>query len=121
MSIRPRAVSPEGAAPFDELGFCQLVDAADGGGEVEGVVHEWLGRLLGYDDSKNAELLMTLSDYLEFCRNHDESVAALHVHHSTLRNRLARIGELTGHDLATPAAGSTYMPRRGRRFPNPDG
>src|SRR5258705_13132270 len=99
MNIRLRSVSPEGAAAFDELGFYRLVDAAHGDGEVESFVREWLGTLLDYDDSKNSELMMTLSDYLECGGNYDESAAALHIHRSTLRYRLARIAELTGHDL----------------------
>ena len=48
-------------------------------------MREWLGTLLDYDDSKNSELVMTLSDYLECGGNYDESAAALHIHRSTLR------------------------------------
>ncbi|BCZ20291.1 hypothetical protein MTY59_01460 [Mycobacterium senriense] len=40
-----------------------------------------------------------MSDYLECGGNYDESAAALHIHRSTLRYRLARIAELTGYDL----------------------
>jgi sugar diacid utilization regulator len=99
MSIRQRSMSPHGAAAFDELGFYRLIDAAHGGGEVESFVREWLGTLLDYDDRKNSDLVMTLSDYLECGGSYDESAAALHIHRSTLRYRLARIAELTGHDL----------------------
>jgi sugar diacid utilization regulator len=99
MKIRLRSVSPRGASAFDELGFYRLIDAAHGGGEVESFVREWLGILLDYDDSRNSDLVMTLSDYLECGGNYDESAAALHIHRSTLRYRLARIAELTGHDL----------------------
>jgi hypothetical protein len=99
MNIRLRSANPEGAAAFDELGFYRLIDAAHGGGTVEGFVREWLGALLDYDESRNSELVLTLSDYLECGGNYDESAAALHIHRSTLRYRLARIAELTGHDL----------------------
>lgn len=99
MSIRLRSVSPQGAAGFDELGFYRLIDAVHGGGEVKSFVREWLGALLDYDDSKKSDLVMTLSDYLECGGNYDESAAVLHIHRSTLRYRLARIAELTGHDL----------------------
>jgi hypothetical protein len=99
MNIRLRSANPEGAAAFDELGFYRLIDAAHGGGTVEAFVREWLGALLDYDESRNSELVLTLSDYLECGGNYDESAAALHIHRSTLRYRLARIAELTGHDL----------------------
>ncbi|WP_458319318.1 PucR family transcriptional regulator [Mycolicibacterium brisbanense] len=122
MSIRLRSVSPEGAAAFDELGFYRLIDAADGGGEVESFVREWLGALLDYDESKNSELVMTLSDYLECGGNYDESAAALHIHRSTLRYRLARIADLTGHDLRkVDTRFNLHAATRAWRFLNPDG
>jgi sugar diacid utilization regulator len=122
MSIRLRSVSPKGAAAFDELGFYRLIDAADGGGEVESFVREWLGPLLDYDDSKNSELVMTLSDYLECGGNYDESAAALHIHRSTLRYRLARIAELTGHDLRNvDTRFNLHAATRAWRFLSPDG
>ena len=99
LNIRLRSANPDGAAAFDELGFYRLIDAADDGGTVEGFVREWLGALLDYDQSRKSELVQTLSDYLECGGNYDESAAALHIHRSTLRYRLARIAELTGHDL----------------------
>lgn len=99
LNIRLRSANPEGAAAFDELGFYRLIDAAHNGGAVEAFVREWLGPLLDYDDSKNSELVLTLSDYLECGGNYDESAATLHIHRSTLRYRLTRIAELTGHDL----------------------
>jgi hypothetical protein len=122
MSIQLRSVSPEGAAAFDELGFYRLIDAAHGGGEVESFVREWLGTLLDYDDSKNSELVMTLSDYLECGGSYDESAAALHIHRSTLRYRLARIAELTGHDLRNvDTRFNLHAATRAWRFLNPDG
>src|ERR1700754_206584 len=122
LNIRLRSVNPEGAAAFDELGFYRLIDAAHGGGEVESFVREWLGTLLDYDDTKNSELVMTLSDYLECGGNYDESAAALHIHRSTLRYRLARIAELTGHDLRNvDTRFNLHAATRAWRFLNPDG
>jgi sugar diacid utilization regulator len=122
MSIRLRSVSPQGAAAFDELGFYRLIDAAHGGGEVESFVREWLGTLLDYDHSRNSELVMTLSDYLECGGSYDESAAALHIHRSTLRYRLARIAELTGHDLRNvDTRFNLHAATRAWRFLNPDG
>lgn len=99
LNIRLRSADPEGAAAYDELGFYRLIAAAHEVGAVEAFVREWLGALLDYDERRRSDLVLTLSDYLECGGNYDESAAALHIHRSTLRYRLARIAELTGHDL----------------------
>jgi len=121
LNIRLRSVNPEGAAAFDELGFYRLIDAAHVDGAVEGFVREWLGTLLDYDFNRNSELVLTLSDYLECGGNYDESAAALHIHRSTLRYRLARIAELTGHDLRkVDTRFNLHAATRAWRFLNPD-
>ena len=99
LNIRLRSASPEGASAFDELGFYRLIDAAHRAGAVEGFVREWLGALLDYDESRNSELVLTLSHYLECGGSYSESAATLHIHRSTLRYRLSRIREITGVDL----------------------
>jgi sugar diacid utilization regulator len=122
LNIRLRSANPEGAAAFDELGFYRLIDAAHDGGTVEAFVREWLGSLLDYDECRNSELVLTLSDYLECGGNYDESAAALHIHRSTLRYRLARITELTGHDLRkVDTRFNLHAATRAWRFLNPDG
>ena len=121
LNIQLRSANPEGAAAFDELGFYRLIDAAHDGGTVEAFVREWLGTLLDYDESRNSELVMTLSDYLECGGNYDESAAALHIHRSTLRYRLARIAELTGYDLRkVDTRFNLHAATRAWRFLNPD-
>jgi sugar diacid utilization regulator len=99
LNVRRRSSFPEGASAYDELGFYHLVDAARPGGAAEGFVRQWLGLLLDYDANKNAQLVQTLSSYLECGGNYDESAAVLHIHRSTLRYRLARISELTNCNL----------------------
>jgi hypothetical protein len=120
LNIRLRSANPEGAVAFDELGFYRLIDAAHDGGTVEAFVREWLGPLLDYDESRNSELVQTLSDYLECGGNYDESAAALHIHRSTLRYRLARVAELTGHDLRkVDTRFNLHAATRAWRFLNP--
>jgi DNA-binding PucR family transcriptional regulator len=48
-------------------------------------------------------------------RSYDESAAALYVHRSTLSYRLARIAELTGHDLRNPGF-NRHVATRAWRF-----
>ncbi|WP_260752903.1 CdaR family transcriptional regulator [Mycobacterium sp. SMC-8] len=121
LNIRLRSANPHGAAAFDDLGFYRLIAAAHEGATVEAFVHEWLGALLDYDESRSSELVLTLSDYLECGGNYDESAAALHIHRSTLRYRLARIAELTGHDLRkVDTRFNLHAATRAWRFLNPE-
>jgi hypothetical protein len=99
LNIRLHSANPQGASDYDELGFYHLVDAAHSVGAAEDYAHEWLGALIEYDATKNSDLVLTLSHYLECGGNYDESAATLHVHRSTLRYRLGRIADLTGFDL----------------------
>ena len=74
--------------------------------DVEGIerfVHEWLGGLLDYDAGKEgSELVATLGHYLDYGGNYEATAQALSVHRSTLKYRLRRIREISGHDLASP-------------------
>jgi DNA-binding PucR family transcriptional regulator len=120
LNIQLRSANPEGAAAFDELGFYRLIDAAHDGGTVEAFVREWLGTLLDYDASRKSEMVLTLSEYLECGGNYDESAAALSIHRSTLRYRLARIAELTGCDLReVDTRFNLHAATRAWRFLNP--
>jgi hypothetical protein len=99
LNVRLNSANPQGASAYDELGFYHLVDAAHSVGAADEYARKWLGALIDYDAAKNADLVLTLSHYLECGGNYDESAAALHVHRSTLRYRLGRIADLTGFDL----------------------
>lgn len=99
LNIRLHLAVPAGASAYDQLGFYRLIDTAHAAGAAEDYVQEWLGVLQDYDENKNSSLVPTLSHYLECGGNYDDTAAALHIHRSTLRYRLARISELTGYDL----------------------
>jgi len=45
---------------------------------------------------------MTLSEYLDRGGNYDATARALSVHRSTLKYRLRRIRDVSGHDLGIP-------------------
>jgi sugar diacid utilization regulator len=90
------------ATEFDRLGVYRLLADVGEPGTVERFVREWLGDLLDYDAGKGAELVETLSRYLECGRSYEATTAALAIHRSTLKYRLRRIREISGHDLADP-------------------
>jgi sugar diacid utilization regulator len=100
LRIRQSSAAPGGVTTFDQLGIYRLL-AADDGGEVDLFVREWLGPLLDYDAANRSDLVTTLWQYYECGGNYDATAAALTIHRSTLRYRLRRIRELTGHDLRT--------------------
>ncbi|HEY0416197.1 MAG TPA: helix-turn-helix domain-containing protein [Gaiellaceae bacterium] len=58
-----------------------------------------VGKLARYDRDRNASLLPTLEEYLRRRGNISATSDALYVHPNTLRQRLRRIGDLTGLDL----------------------
>jgi sugar diacid utilization regulator len=91
------------AVEFSDLGVYRLLADLEHPGDIEGFVREWLGDLVDYDDGKeSSELVATLSRYLECGGNYDATAAALALHRNTLKYRLQRIREISGHDLNDP-------------------
>ena len=93
---------PEQVTAFEDLGIYQLLSEIATLGSVEAFIHHWLGPLLDYDASKNAQLVDTLSSYLECGGNYDLTAKTLSLHRSTLRYRLQRIREISGRELNDP-------------------
>jgi DNA-binding PucR family transcriptional regulator len=87
---------------FDDLGVFQILAEAQDPDTIQRFVHKWLGALLDYDHKRSAELVPTLSSYLEAGGNYADSAQSLNVHRNTLRYRLRRIGEISGHNLDDP-------------------
>ena len=100
LAVRRRSQDPYGSAGFDELGLCRMLGTGEGEREADRFVRAWLGRLLDYDALHHTELVMTLSRYLESGYSYDATSEMLLIHRSTVRYRLQRIREITGHDLA---------------------
>jgi DNA-binding PucR family transcriptional regulator len=100
LKLQDAAGTGDRADVFDDLGVYRLLaDVGDPRG-VERFARHWLGALLEYDERRNAELATTLSSYLECGGSYDATATALSVHRSTLKYRLQRIREISGHDLA---------------------
>ncbi|OLT18885.1 hypothetical protein BJF78_11880 [Pseudonocardia sp. CNS-139] len=98
LRIRQAPRVPAGVTSYEELGVYKLLAGQDTG-EAEHFVREWLGVLLDYDAANHTDLVRTLWQYYECGGNYDGTAGALVIHRSTLRYRLRRIRELTGHDL----------------------
>ena len=90
----------EAAAVYDDLGVYQLLSEVSDLSGVDAFVRRWLGPLLDYDERRGSALVLTLSHYLDAGGRYDTAASTLAIGRSTLRYRLARIRELSGHDLA---------------------
>jgi sugar diacid utilization regulator len=90
------------ACEYPRLGIFRMLAAIPDLTDVDAFVREWLGSLLDYDARRKAELVHTLTQYLEHGGNYDATAAELSVHKSTLKYRLQRIRDLTGLELNDP-------------------
>ena len=84
---------------FDELGAYKYIlrMALDGG--IRDPTIEAVSVLASYDEERGASLLHTLEEFLRRRGNISATSEALYVHANTLRQRLRRIGELSGIDM----------------------
>ncbi|WP_018330230.1 PucR family transcriptional regulator [Actinomycetospora chiangmaiensis] len=100
LAVCTRGADRRDLVPFEHLGIYRLLATTESRREATAFVEDWLGALLAYDAERHAGLVHTLGVYLDKGGNYDATAAALHIHRSTLRYRLGRIRELSGHDLA---------------------
>ncbi|HXX89388.1 MAG TPA: helix-turn-helix domain-containing protein [Acidimicrobiales bacterium] len=87
---------------FEDLGFCALVVSPTDPGLLRAFIDRWIGSLVQYDDLHHIELVRTLATFLNKGGALDPTAQALIVHRNTLKYRLQRIREISGHDLADP-------------------
>jgi sugar diacid utilization regulator len=90
------------AVRFDDLGVYRLLIGNESLDEVERFVERWIGPLLAYDTQRGADLVRTLTHYLDRGGNYEATAAALIVHRNTLKYRLQRIRQITGYELSDP-------------------
>jgi sugar diacid utilization regulator len=102
LEVHRQSGAPDRAVVFDELGVFRMLAESRDLRDVERLAREWLGSLIEYDRERRAELVATLDRYLGTGRNHGATAKALSVHRSTLKYRLQRVHEISGHDLGDP-------------------
>ena len=89
-----------GVVGFDDLGAYKYLLRVAQDGRVRDRRGEALQRLAEYDRRHQAQLLLTLEEYLRRRGNIAAAAQTLYVHPNTLRQRLRRIQDLTGLDVA---------------------
>jgi GAF domain-containing protein len=84
---------------YDDLGAYKylLRVAVDGG--IRDATVDAVAKIADYDEQRGAQLLATLEEFLRRHGSISATSEALYVHPNTLRQRLRRIGELSGLDL----------------------
>ncbi|MFF7236322.1 helix-turn-helix domain-containing protein [Streptomyces collinus] len=100
LDVRRHSRERYGTTFFDELGLYRILGPGNDYRELETFVDEWLGQLIDYDSRHRAAMVETLSRYFDCGGNYDETADSLAIHRSTLRYRLQRIRDISGHDLA---------------------
>jgi sugar diacid utilization regulator len=102
LRMQKAAGGPDRVTLFDDLGIYKILATAGDTSAMERFVTEWLGSLIDYDAEHGTPLVLTLSEYLDCGGNYDASALALSVHRSTLKYRLRRIRQVSGHELGRP-------------------
>lgn len=87
---------------YDDIGVYQLLSDASGPDSLDEYVGRWLGALLAHDDRQGSDLVATLAAFLEVGGNYDAAARRLTLGRSTVRYRMRRIQEVSGHDLTDP-------------------
>ncbi|NNG34129.1 PucR family transcriptional regulator [Nakamurella aerolata] len=99
LRARQQSANPYGFIAYADLGVDRLLALDANADEVERLVSDWLGDLLSYDRRHGTELVLTLAAYLDHGGKYADTAAALSIHRNTLRYRLSRITQISGHDL----------------------
>lgn len=104
LALRMRSADPRGGRTvfYEQLGTYRLLAEIGDLTAIDHFVDEWIGALIAYDSGHRTDLVSTLTSYLECRGNYDATSAALSVHRNTLKYRLRRIKEISGHDLKHP-------------------
>ena len=87
---------------YDRLGAFRLLAEVSDSSAIESFVNECIGTLITYDHARDADLVGTLTKYLECGGNYDATASALGVHRNTLKYRLRRIREIASLELRDP-------------------
>lgn len=99
LAIRADSRTPFGVTAFEHLGVYRILARGESRQDVELYVREWLGPLTDYDAARGTDMVGTVAAYCESGGNYDRTALLLGIHRSTLRYRLQRVRQISGHDL----------------------
>jgi sugar diacid utilization regulator len=99
----------ETVCTYRGLGVARLVADHLVGEAGRAFAEEYLGALEEYDQGHQRELLHTLDAYYRAGQNPARAAETLYVHLNTVKYRLKRIQELTGHDPDDPGTALDFQ------------
>ena len=94
---------PAAVLAFEDTGAYRLLLPAmsEDPGELRRFYAETIAPLVAYDDQYETDLVATLETFLECDGNVANTAGRLFTHRHTIRYRLERVRELTGHDVGS--------------------
>jgi sugar diacid utilization regulator len=94
---------PASVLAFEDTGAYRLLLPAmsEDPGELHRFYEETIAPLVAYDDQYETDLVTTLETFLDCDGNVANTAARLYTHRHTIRYRLVRVHELSGHDVAS--------------------
>lgn len=90
------------AKQHDETGLYRLLAHPALQTDAQRFMSDWLEPLLNYDSKHKSRLVETLRAFLDNNGNHRETARQMHVHHNTVRYRIAQIYKLTRRNILNP-------------------
>jgi sugar diacid utilization regulator len=97
------ADEPAAVLAFEDTGAYRLLLPAmsEDPGELHRFYEETIAPLVAYDDQYETDLVTTLETFLDCDGNVANTAGKLFTHRHTIRYRLVRVHELTGHDVSS--------------------
>jgi DNA-binding PucR family transcriptional regulator len=94
---------PAAVLAFEDTGAYRLLLPAmsEDPGELHRFYEETIAPLVAYDDQYETDLVATLETFLDCDGNVANTAGRLFTHRHTIRYRLVRVHELTGHDVSS--------------------
>ena len=86
-----------------DLGVVGLLLQLEDSSLLTAFARRTLGPLLDYDESHQTGLVETLRTYLGCRQDRNRAAATLHIHPNTVTQRLRRVEQLCGAELAEPS------------------
>lgn len=91
--------SEKSVVHYNDLGVYHLISLASESTELKKFCDESIGKLYGYDQDNDIELIKTLRTYFQYNEKLNDTSNALYIHVNTLKYRMQKIEKITGYSL----------------------
>jgi sugar diacid utilization regulator len=109
LDIALRADHTNTVVPLADLGVVGLLLQLEDSSLIAAFARRTLGPLLDYDASHHTDLVDTLRTYFASKQDRNRAAGTLHIHPNTVTQRLRRIEQLCGVELAEPSVALQFI------------